>query len=105
MVAVGNRLSYISESFPFLGVPSEILPKVDLEAVLSRKGKEEKGEEEEEEEELKEEEDGGELVQEEEKDTGVVKLDVYKSYWSAVGNCLSPLVLLSLLLMQGNKHH
>ncbi len=82
-------------------MPSEILPKVDLDAVLSGEGEKEK--EEEEEEELKEEEDGGELVQEEEKDTGVVKLDVYKSYWLAVGNCLSPLVLFSLLLMKGNK--
>ena len=43
----------------------------------------------------------GELVGEEEKETGVVKLSVYKSYWKAVGNCLAPMVLLSLLLMQG----
>ena len=41
------------------------------------------------------------LVEEEEKDTGVVKLHVYNAYWKAVGSCLSPLVLLALLLMQG----
>ena len=41
------------------------------------------------------------LVKEEEKDTGVVKFFVYKIYWKSVGSCLAPLVLLSLLLMQG----
>ena len=41
------------------------------------------------------------LMQEEEKDIGVVKLHVYKSYWIAVGTILAPLVLISLLLMQG----
>ena len=51
-----------------------------------------------------EEMEGGQLVQEEEKDEGVVKLDVYKSFWLAVGSCLSPLVLFSLFLMQGNSH-
>ena len=44
---------------------------------------------------------GGALVAQEEMDTGVVKLQVYKSYWVAVGHCLAILVLLSLLLMQG----
>ena len=43
----------------------------------------------------------GSLVAEEEKDTGVVKGHVYKSYWTAVGSCLSSLVLLALFLMQG----
>ena len=52
---------------------------------------------------LSEEMEDGQLVQEEEKDEGVVKLDVYKSYWLAVGSCLAPLVLLSLFLMQGNS--
>ena len=41
------------------------------------------------------------LVEEEEKETGVVKLEVYKSYWRAVGGCLAPSVLLALFLMQG----
>ena len=41
------------------------------------------------------------LMQEEEKDTGVVKLHVYKSYWIAVGRILAPMILVSLLLMQG----
>jgi hypothetical protein len=41
------------------------------------------------------------LVQEEEKETGVVKGHVYWTYWLAVGRCLAPLVLLSIFLMQG----
>ena len=41
------------------------------------------------------------LVEEEEKETGVVKLEVYKSYWRAVGGCLAPSVLIALFLMQG----
>ena len=41
------------------------------------------------------------LMQEEEKDTGVVKLHVYKSYWIAVGRILAPMILVSLFLMQG----
>lgn len=45
-------------------------------------------------------EEGG-LVQVEEKDSGVVKLHVYKSYWKAVGQCLGLAVLISLFLMQG----
>ena len=44
--------------------------------------------------------DGG-LVKEEEKDVGVVAFSVYRSYWYAVGTFLAPLILLSLLLMQG----
>lgn len=44
---------------------------------------------------------GGSLVQEEEKDRGVVKLQVYRTYWVAVGRCLAPAVLLALFLMQG----
>ena len=41
------------------------------------------------------------LVKEEEKEVGVVKLHVYKSYWLAIGHCLATSILLSLLLMQG----
>lgn len=41
------------------------------------------------------------LVKEEEKEVGVVKLHVYKSYWLAIGNCLATSILLSLFLMQG----
>ena len=44
---------------------------------------------------------GDTLVEEEEKDTGVVKLHVYKAYWHAVGSCLALMVLLSLWFMQG----
>ena len=41
------------------------------------------------------------LVKEEEKEVGVVAFSVYRSYWFAVGSLLSPLILLSLFLMQG----
>ena len=43
------------------------------------------------------------LVKEEEKEVGVVKLHVYKSYWLAIGHCLATSILLSLFLMQGKK--
>ena len=42
------------------------------------------------------------LVEEEEKEEGVVKFGVYKSYWNAVGTLLALCVLFSFLLMQGN---
>lgn len=41
------------------------------------------------------------LVEEEEKDVGVVKYNVYRSYWQAAGVCLTFSILLSLFLMQG----
>ena len=41
------------------------------------------------------------LVEEEEKDVGVVKYDVYRSYLQAAGACLTFSILLSLFLMQG----
>ena len=44
------------------------------------------------------------LVKEEEKEVGVVKLHVYKSYWLAIGHCLATSILLSLLLMQGDEN-
>ena len=43
------------------------------------------------------------LVKEEEKEVGVVKLHVYKSYWLAIGHCLATSILLSLFLMQGES--
>ena len=43
----------------------------------------------------------GRLTEEEEKEAGVVRMHVYKSYWVAVGSCLAPMVLLALALMQG----
>ncbi len=85
------------------GPPSEVLISLDIDIP------EEETDEKEKEEEVKESdfcgefgEEGGPLVQEEEQETGTVKLHVYKSYWNAVGACLSPLILLSLFLMQGN---
>ncbi|XP_072165776.1 ATP-binding cassette sub-family C member 10-like [Diadema setosum] len=48
---------------------------------------------------------GGEkLVEEEEKEEGVVKFGVYKAYWNAVGKILAPCVLFSLFLMQASKN-
>ncbi|XP_067031621.1 ATP-binding cassette sub-family C member 10-like isoform X2 [Acropora muricata] len=44
------------------------------------------------------------LVKEEEKEKGVVKLHVYKSYWFAIGSCLATSILLSLLLMQASRN-
>ena len=45
------------------------------------------------------------LVKEEEKEVGVVKLHVYKSYWLAIGHCVATSILLSLFLMQGEISH
>ena len=41
------------------------------------------------------------LVQEEEKEVGVVALSVYLTYWAAVGSVLAPAIFLALFLMQG----
>ena len=81
----------------YSGPPSEILPTVQLGAEAEGK---ERAEEDGEEEVAGEETDGG-IMEQEEKEKGVVKLAVYSAYWKAVGSCLSPLVLLSLFLMQG----
>ena len=45
--------------------------------------------------------DSGVLVKEEEKEEGVVKFSVYQMYWQSVGVILTPLILISLFLMQG----
>ncbi|XP_071834475.1 ATP-binding cassette sub-family C member 10-like isoform X2 [Apostichopus japonicus] len=44
------------------------------------------------------------LVQDEEKETGVVKVHVYKAYWRAVGSVLAWIVLISLFLMQASRN-
>ena len=41
------------------------------------------------------------LVQEEEKEVGVVALSVYLTYWAAVGSLLAPAIFIALFLMQG----
>ena len=41
---------------------------------------------------------------EEERERGVVRAGVYTSYWRAVGVCLSPAVLLAVLLMQASRN-
>lgn len=46
----------------------------------------------------------GQLIAEEERSVGVVSLDVYRTYWQAVGSGLAVAVLLSLLLMQGTRN-
>ncbi|ESO85415.1 hypothetical protein LOTGIDRAFT_183817 [Lottia gigantea] len=77
------------------GRPSEVLPtikdiiKEDRETEVGRN--EEEGEE-------------RGLMSEEEKEKGVVKLHVYKSYWTAVGNCLAPCILIALFLMQASRN-
>lgn len=43
-------------------------------------------------------------MKEEEKEEGVVRLDVYKSYWIAVGYVLAPTIFISLFLMQGTYY-
>ncbi|WAR19116.1 MRP7-like protein [Mya arenaria] len=48
--------------------------------------------------------EGGTLVEEEGKETGVVKLGVYQTYWRAVGACLAPTVLMALFLMQASRN-
>ena len=83
--------------FLLSGPPSEILPTVHLGPEAERK---ERAEEEGEEETTEAETDGG-IMEQEEKERGVVKLAVYSAYWKAVGSCLSPLILLSLFFMQG----
>ncbi|XP_033125832.1 multidrug resistance-associated protein 7-like [Anneissia japonica] len=44
------------------------------------------------------------LIQEEEQDKGVVKLDVYHAYWKAVGNVLAVAVFISLFFMQASRN-
>ena len=41
------------------------------------------------------------VIPSEERENGVVRLAVYKTYWMAVGKCLALSVLVSLFLMQG----
>ena len=89
------------------GLPEEILraeqimktiAEVPEEAASEGESKKESIEDKEDEENV----DEG-LVKEEEKEVGVVKLHVYKSYWLAIGHCLATSILLSLLLMQGKE--
>ena len=79
----------------FPGTFNDILPEIDVDLISqSSKNLEEETDAEE------ETTGDGRLVNEETQDTGVVKLHVYSVYWKAVGSCLAPAVLLSLLLMQ-----
>ncbi|XP_028396229.1 LOW QUALITY PROTEIN: multidrug resistance-associated protein 7-like [Dendronephthya gigantea] len=73
------------------GFPNEVLKKTTWISKMSRKKVEENLS------------DPG-LVEEEEKDVGVVKYDVYRSYWQAAGVCLTISILLSLFLMQASRN-
>ncbi|XP_071962252.1 ATP-binding cassette sub-family C member 10-like [Antedon mediterranea] len=44
------------------------------------------------------------LIKEEDQDKGVVKLDVYKSYWRAVGHLLAISTFIALTLMQASRN-
>lgn len=44
-----------------------------------------------------------EIVDEEEKEEGVVKSEVYQWYWNAIGNNLASFILLTFILMQGKR--
>ncbi|XP_052824006.1 ATP-binding cassette sub-family C member 10 isoform X2 [Octopus bimaculoides] len=44
------------------------------------------------------------LVGAEEKETGSVRISVYKTYWKAIGTSLSIIILLSLLFMQASRN-
>ncbi|XP_014663259.1 PREDICTED: multidrug resistance-associated protein 7-like [Priapulus caudatus] len=48
--------------------------------------------------------EGEVLVQDEEKEVGVVKMQIYLVYWKAVGHCLAASVLFSLLFMQASRN-
>ncbi|XP_070181093.1 ATP-binding cassette sub-family C member 10-like [Littorina saxatilis] len=87
------------------GPPNEVLPTVHLESEAEEQNNNAGDAESVEEEEggTPDEADGG-MMEEEEKEKGVVKLAVYSTYWKAVGSCLSPLVLLSLFLMQASRN-
>ncbi|XP_064395751.1 ATP-binding cassette sub-family C member 10-like [Halichondria panicea] len=44
------------------------------------------------------------LVKEEEKEVGVVKLSVYRAYWTSVGHPLAIIIMTSFLLMQASRN-
>jgi len=95
----------------FSGLPSDILPAIRPEMISVDIGSEnnannkdldaEDGSVEEIDDDRELPVDDGVLVADEERRSGVVRLSVYWTYWTAVGRCLAALVLLSILLMQG----
>ncbi|XP_005104371.1 multidrug resistance-associated protein 7 isoform X2 [Aplysia californica] len=87
------------------GVPSDVLPHVQM-LESNRPGQRHKDKEDEEEKAAAKREEAKEenLVKEEGREKGVVKAAVYKSYWLAVGTCLSPSVLLALFFMQASRN-
>ena len=83
------------------GDPKNLLNKTDFEKELD--WNEDEKEEEKQDKKIASPEEQ-ELLEAESRETGVVKLDIYKKYWSSVGNVLSPVILLSLLLMQASRN-
>ncbi|GFN76447.1 multidrug resistance-associated protein 7-like [Plakobranchus ocellatus] len=88
------------------GPPEEIITNVHLMEATRQETRQKDvkeggrtGNEEDEEEELVD-----DLTQEEDRQTGVIKTDVYKAYWLAVGACLTPWVLVSLFFMQASRN-
>ncbi|XP_053408287.1 ATP-binding cassette sub-family C member 10-like [Mercenaria mercenaria] len=82
------------------GLPSEILDTVELTSLGTIEEQDCKSQDQE----SPLATDAGTLVEEEEKETGVVKLGIYKSYWKAVGGCLAPSVLTALFFMQASRN-
>lgn len=84
----------------FLGLPTEVLGSLD-QSGLTNSGLPEDSTKGSCDTDLPVGTESGCLVEEEEKETGVVKFGVYRVYWKSVGACLAPSVLVALFLMQG----
>jgi ATP-binding cassette subfamily C (CFTR/MRP) protein 10 len=102
-----HRLSQISILLFYAGPPGEITA-LDLTADHELKHRKRASSESYDDDELldvEEEEQNTDvgLMEEEERAEGAVQLSVYGAYWKAVGRCLSPLIILALLLMQGKR--
>ncbi|CAG5133932.1 unnamed protein product [Candidula unifasciata] len=81
------------------GLPRDVLPNIHLE---DDHHEERNAKDSEECDATEEAED--KLIQEEERQTGSVKADVYKNYWKNVGVCLSPMVLMTMFFMQASRN-
>ncbi len=94
-----------------VGSPSQILPKLDVKLFEENNGNSSNGSSERNRKvsEASSEDEPApvreEVIDQESRESGVVKLSVYKSYWHAVGNILSPLIVLSLILMQATRNY
>ncbi|XP_061173578.1 ATP-binding cassette sub-family C member 10-like [Saccostrea echinata] len=84
-----------------IGSPSEVL---DHDFLKENKMEDHKMEEDVETDEVENGEVESEQVEEEGMERGVVRLSVYRAYWSAVGVCLAPSILTALFLMQASRN-